>query len=167
MSRVGREREPAPGVPAVDRLDEPDGRDLDQVVERFGAVVVAECEAPREREIALDQDRAGPRIAVSVSPHQLPVVTTARDLTLRMGGHATTVRARGSAANSQRRSSESNQPEHEIDCYLDAGATSEMRGAVGLSRSSFEPRQHPRQYPDRPFRPESWIVGRNRRRRRI
>ena len=53
--RVGREREPALRVPAVDGLDEADGGDLDQVVERLARAPVAQRERAGERHVALDQ----------------------------------------------------------------------------------------------------------------
>ena len=52
---VGREREPALRVPAVDGLDEADGGDLDQVVERLAGAPVAQRERAGERHVALDQ----------------------------------------------------------------------------------------------------------------
>ena len=55
---VGGEREAAVGVPAVDGLDEADGGDLDQVVERLGRAAVAQREGAGERHVALDQHLA-------------------------------------------------------------------------------------------------------------
>ena len=73
---VAREREAAAGFPAVDRLDQPDRRDLDQVVERLGGAAVAQREAAGERHVPLDQLGAGTRLAVLVAlrePHVLPL----------------------------------------------------------------------------------------------
>ena len=68
--RVGREREPALGVPAVDGLDEADGRDLDQVVERLAGAPVAQRQRAGERHVALDQRLAGALVAALDEPHE-------------------------------------------------------------------------------------------------
>ena len=67
---VGREREPALGVPAVDGLDEADGRDLDQVVERLARAPVAQRERAGERHVALDQLLARALVAGLDVPHE-------------------------------------------------------------------------------------------------
>src|SRR5262245_21667616 len=51
----GRERGSALGVEAVDRLDEPDARDLHEVVEGLGPAGVTRRQAPGERHEATDQ----------------------------------------------------------------------------------------------------------------
>ena len=61
--RVAREREPAVGIPAVDRLDEADRGDLHEVVERLGRAAVAQREAAGERHVALDQLFTRTRVA--------------------------------------------------------------------------------------------------------
>src|SRR5215208_3717579 len=46
--RVAGECDPAVGIEAVERLDEPEARDLDEVVQRLAVAAVARGEAPRE-----------------------------------------------------------------------------------------------------------------------
>jgi len=58
-----RELAPALGVEAVDRAEQPDAGDLDEVVERLGAAVVAPREAAGERQEALDEFVAGGEVA--------------------------------------------------------------------------------------------------------
>jgi len=58
-----RELAAALGVEAVDRAEQPDAGDLDEVVERLGAAVVAPGQAAGEREEALDELVAGGRVA--------------------------------------------------------------------------------------------------------
>jgi hypothetical protein len=58
-----RELAPALGVEAVDRAEQPDAGDLDEVVERLGAAVVAPGEAAGERQEALDELVAGGEVA--------------------------------------------------------------------------------------------------------
>ena len=71
----GREGGAALGVEAVDRLDQADARDLDQVVERLGAARVPGREPPRERHEALDQLLAdGRRGILGVAAQQRPLV---------------------------------------------------------------------------------------------
>ena len=80
LAEDGRHREAgelgaATGLEAVDRLDEPDAGDLDEVVERLLAVAVAAGELACEREVALDQLVAQPRVArVPVLGEQLRLV---------------------------------------------------------------------------------------------
>ena len=63
------------GFEAVDRFDQADRGDLDEVVERFVAVAVAAGQAPRERQVTLDQLVTQPRItrrrdsAPTTAPH--------------------------------------------------------------------------------------------------
>jgi hypothetical protein len=63
-----REGVPARRVVAVDRLDEPHARDLEQVLERLAAALVAAGQLPRQRQVAPDQRLARTRIAVSARP---------------------------------------------------------------------------------------------------
>ena len=58
--RVGRELDPALEVEPVDRLDQPDRRHLDQVVERLAAVAEPAGEVLDQRQVHLDQLVAGP-----------------------------------------------------------------------------------------------------------
>jgi hypothetical protein len=58
-----RELAAALGVEAVDRAEQSDARDLDEVVERLGAAVVAPGEAAGERQEALDELVAGGEVA--------------------------------------------------------------------------------------------------------
>src|SRR5207247_7512228 len=53
--RVAGERNLAVGVEAVDRLDEAERRDLDEVVERLLGALVAASQLTRERQEALDE----------------------------------------------------------------------------------------------------------------
>ena len=52
---VGAEEDPALEVEAVDRLDQADRRDLDQVVELLAAARVAARDRARERQVGLDE----------------------------------------------------------------------------------------------------------------
>src|SRR5450631_1415056 len=58
----GGERQAAAGVEAVDRLDQAEGRDLDQVLERLAGVAVAAGEALGQREVLRRQLVASARI---------------------------------------------------------------------------------------------------------
>src|SRR5581483_6408981 len=72
--RVGRQLDAAGQVEAVDRLDQADRADLDQVVELLAAVRVAPRERADERHVLLDQPLARREIAaLVVPPQQLPV----------------------------------------------------------------------------------------------
>src|SRR3954471_8261815 len=68
--RVGREAHLAGDVEAVDRLHDPDARDLDEVVERLPAAGVAAGERPGEREHLLGELVAGPHVTVLVDAAQ-------------------------------------------------------------------------------------------------
>jgi hypothetical protein len=57
--REGGERDPAAGVVAVDRLDQADGADLDQVLERLVLAREAAGDRADERQMAFDQLAAG------------------------------------------------------------------------------------------------------------
>jgi hypothetical protein len=64
-NRRDRERaelRPAGGVEAVDRVDQPDGADLDQVLQPLTAVGVAPSEHADEREVELDHALARRRV---------------------------------------------------------------------------------------------------------
>ena len=68
---IARERHAALRVEAVERLDEPEARHLDEVVERLAIAAVARCEATRERHETLDQLLANHGVAPSgVAPQQ-------------------------------------------------------------------------------------------------
>jgi hypothetical protein len=58
-----REGVAAARLEAVDRLDERQRRDLDEVVERLARVLVAPCERAREGQEALDERAARVRVA--------------------------------------------------------------------------------------------------------
>ena len=64
--RVGGQLDTALEVEAVDRLDQADRTDLDQVVELLAAVRVAPRERPHERHVPLDQLLARGQVAVVV-----------------------------------------------------------------------------------------------------
>src|SRR5581483_365442 len=64
--RVGGQLDPPLEVEAVDRLDQPDRADLDQVVELLAAVGVPPGERAHERHVPLDQLLAGGEIALLV-----------------------------------------------------------------------------------------------------
>ena len=53
--RVGGERRAAVGIEAVQRLNQPEACDLDQVVERLGASAISESQGPCQRQKAPDQ----------------------------------------------------------------------------------------------------------------
>ena len=71
---VGGERGLARGVEAVDRLDQPERGDLDEVVERLVGAPVAPRHPPGQREQALDQLLAGGLVAVAVVADEQPPV---------------------------------------------------------------------------------------------
>src|SRR4051794_16444566 len=76
--RVARERDVAAEVEAVDRLDEPEARDLEEVVEGLLRALVAAGELAREGEEALDQRRAVDRVATrQVALEERPVLVSA------------------------------------------------------------------------------------------
>ncbi len=63
---VRLERHPAVEVEAVDRLDQPDRADLDQVVEWFALAGIATGDRPHERHVLFDQLVARPLVAFLV-----------------------------------------------------------------------------------------------------
>jgi hypothetical protein len=65
---VGRERDAAVGLVAVDRLDEPEAGNLQEVVERLAAALVAPRQPAGQGQEALDENLARRRVA------RLPVV---------------------------------------------------------------------------------------------
>src|SRR3712207_4794382 len=76
--RVAGERGAALRVEPVDRLDEPDARDLHEIVERLVAALVAPRELAREREEAFDQLVArGDLTRTVVAPQQSLVLARA------------------------------------------------------------------------------------------
>ena len=58
--REGRELHAAVGVEAVDRVDQPDRADLDDVLHRLVAAAEAGGRVPHEREVGLDEGAAHP-----------------------------------------------------------------------------------------------------------
>ena len=76
----GRERGLAGGIEALDRLQQAERRDLDQVVEGFAGPLVAAGELARERQEALDERlaRAGVRVVV-VALEKAPVLLRAHE----------------------------------------------------------------------------------------
>src|SRR5581483_2679231 len=64
--RVGRQLYSAVHVEPVDRLDEPDRADLDEVVQLLAAVAVPPRERTHERHVLLDELLAGLEIALFV-----------------------------------------------------------------------------------------------------
>jgi hypothetical protein len=91
--RVGREVAAAVGVEAVDRVDEADARDLDEVVERLGAAVVAAGEPAGERQEALDELIAGGDVAEAGVPAEQPLYP--RGSRVDGGGRRGALRRRG------------------------------------------------------------------------
>src|SRR5205823_4239726 len=63
---VRRQLDAAVEVEAVDRLDEPDGADLDEVLELLAAIRVATRQRPHQRHVLLDQLLAGSEVALLV-----------------------------------------------------------------------------------------------------
>ena len=86
--RVGGERGLARGVEAVDRLDQPERRDLHEVVERLVGAPVAARHPARERQQPLDELLAGGLVAVAVVADQQPPILLGprRAGGLRLGG---------------------------------------------------------------------------------
>ena len=72
--RVGGERGLARRVEAVYRLDQPERRDLDEVVERLVGAAVAPRHAARQRQQALNEGLACGLVAVPVVADQQPAV---------------------------------------------------------------------------------------------
>ena len=73
-----RERRLARGVEAVDRLQQAERRDLDQIVELLAAALVAARELARERQEALHELLARGRVTLAVVAHeQAPVLLRA------------------------------------------------------------------------------------------
>ena len=68
--RVARELRPAAGVEAVDRLDQAEARDLEEVVERLVRVRVAQREVAGERQEPLGELLARGEVAVAVVADQ-------------------------------------------------------------------------------------------------
>ena len=67
---VARELRAALGLEAVDGLDQPEARHLDQVVERLVRVGVAQRQVARERQEPLGQLLARGEVALAVVPDQ-------------------------------------------------------------------------------------------------
>ena len=72
--RERRERRLAGRVEAVDRLQQPERRDLDQVVELLAAALVAAGELARQRQEPRDERLARGGVALAVVAHQQPAV---------------------------------------------------------------------------------------------
>src|SRR5262249_15066163 len=77
--RVRGELDAAGEVEAVDRLDQADRPDLDEVVELLAAVGVAPRERPYERHVLLDQLLAGLQVALLVVAAQEDLVVLSHD----------------------------------------------------------------------------------------
>src|SRR5712691_7631386 len=86
--RIGRQLDAAVEVEAVDRLDQPDRADLDEVLELLAAVAVAARERADERHVLLDQLLARGQVA-------LLVVAAEEDLVALLGHRLSTL-GRGS-----------------------------------------------------------------------
>jgi hypothetical protein len=72
--RERRERDAAVGVEAVDGLQQPEGGDLHDVLERLGLAPVAQRDLPREAHEALDELLTSTLVAVLLEPdEQLPI----------------------------------------------------------------------------------------------
>ena len=84
--RVGGEGDTALGVEAVERLDEAEARDLDQVLERLAAAAVARSEPPDERHEAARELLADDGIAGAREP--IEEVVLLRHLLRRPGNRA-------------------------------------------------------------------------------
>jgi hypothetical protein len=72
--RIARERDPALGVEPIDRLDESQAGDLEEVVEGLLSPLVAGGELARERQEALDQHVAvdrGALVEVTLEEHAI------------------------------------------------------------------------------------------------
>ena len=76
--RVGRQLDAAVEVEAVDRLDQPDTADLDEIVELLAAVAVAPGQRADEREVLLDQLLARTQVALLVIAAEEDPVRLAR-----------------------------------------------------------------------------------------
>src|SRR5213078_1989068 len=63
--------------PTVHRLHEPDGRDLDQVVERLGGAAIAQSERAGERHVALDERFARPPVPDLRAAHEALILALA------------------------------------------------------------------------------------------
>ena len=88
---VGRELEAAVGVESVDRLDEADGADLHEVLERLAAVLELGREEAHEVEVVHDQLLARVLVALAVTAEQLPrAVLVPHGTTLHARTHAGT-----------------------------------------------------------------------------
>ena len=74
-----RERRLALGVEAIDRLEQPERRDLDQVVELLAAALVAPCELACERQEALHELLARGRVVLAVVADQQPSILLRAD----------------------------------------------------------------------------------------
>jgi hypothetical protein len=69
------ERGRAVDVEAVDRLQQADGGDLHEIVERLSAALVAACELARQRQEPLDERRTRREISITVVPRQQAAVS--------------------------------------------------------------------------------------------
>ena len=76
--RVGGQLDAALDVEAVDRLDQADAADLDEIVELLAAVGVAPRQRADEREVLLDQLLAGCEVALLVVAAEERLVGRAR-----------------------------------------------------------------------------------------
>jgi hypothetical protein len=90
LAEDGRHRERGEGgrpvrLEPVDRLQETERRDLDQVVERLAAALVPTRELTREWQKAFDEGFAGRLVAVAVVPLEQPAVFTRTGATVLRG----------------------------------------------------------------------------------
>src|SRR5579864_2825759 len=76
--RVRRQLDAALEIEPVDRLDQPDRADLDEILELFATVRVAPRERPHERHVLLDQLLARMQVALFVVLAQEDLVVDAR-----------------------------------------------------------------------------------------
>ncbi len=76
--RVGRQLDAAVDVEAIDRLDQADAADLDEIVELLAAVGIAPGERADEGQVLLDQLLPGGEIALLVVAAKQRLVGRAR-----------------------------------------------------------------------------------------
>ena len=82
-----RERDGAARVEAVDRLDQAQRRDLDEVLQRLPGAGIAACELARERQESLYQRLVSAVITVSIAIEQPPFLESAHGAVSADGDH--------------------------------------------------------------------------------